>query len=73
MTIAPYANSRHQCVLVPPAWRLSVLVLIYVVLIVLLLAGYDLPTALAGTSGAGLAAAQVVRHLFVSPHAGESR
>ncbi|MFB7575694.1 hypothetical protein [Streptomyces sp. NPDC056165] len=73
MRIIPRESAYGQCVPVPPAWRLGVLVLIYVVVIILLLTGYDLPTALACTTGAGLAASHVVGCLFgATPPAGEA-
>ncbi|MDQ0904618.1 peptidoglycan/LPS O-acetylase OafA/YrhL [Streptomyces canus] len=71
MRIIPREHTDSQCVPVPPAWRLGVLVLVYIVVIVLLLAGYDLPTALACTTGAGLAASHVTGRLFGATPAAE--
>ena len=57
-------NVVGECVLVPPAWRVGVFVLIQIVVVVLVAAGCPPQTALACSAGAGMAAAHVVRQLF---------
>ncbi|MET8102215.1 hypothetical protein ABZV29_38165 [Streptomyces sp. NPDC005236] len=52
------------CVAGTPSWRVGVFVLVQIVVVVLVLAGYDLPTALACAAGGGLAAARVAHELL---------
>ncbi|MEU1465506.1 hypothetical protein ABZ467_33535 [Streptomyces sp. NPDC005727] len=58
---------------VRPAWRVGVFVVVQVVLLVVVLAGYDLQTALTCTAGGGLAAAHVARNLFGAPSEGREK
>lgn len=68
MRNSQHRNSMARCVLMPPGRPLGVLVVIEIVMVVLVAAGYDLPTALACASGAGIAAGHVARRLFDLPH-----
>ncbi|MCT9011303.1 hypothetical protein [Streptomyces rhizosphaerihabitans] len=52
------------CVAGGPSWRVGVFVLIQIVVVVLVLAGYDLPTALACATGGGLVSARVAQELL---------
>ncbi|MFJ2566605.1 hypothetical protein ACIO02_27355 [Streptomyces sp. NPDC087568] len=45
-------------------WRVRVFVLVQIVVVVLMLAGYDLSTALACAAGGGLVAARVAQDLL---------
>lgn len=60
-------HSENGCVLVPPVWRVGVLVVLELLVVVLLAAGYDLPTALTYASGSGMAAAHVAHRMFDFP------
>ncbi|MFH8990019.1 hypothetical protein [Streptomyces sp. NPDC017940] len=57
------AANAARCVMIPSLWRLCVLVVIEVVVVVLVVAGYDVQTALACATGAALATAGVIGQL----------
>ncbi|WP_208803904.1 hypothetical protein, partial [Microbispora triticiradicis] len=57
-------NDVRESAAVSPNWRAGVFVVIQVVVVVLLVAGYDLPTTLAVVVGTGLAAGHVIRQVF---------
>lgn len=52
------------CVVGVPGWWVGVFVLVQIVVVALVLAGYDLPTALASATGGGLVAARVAQDLL---------
>ncbi|MCA1224046.1 hypothetical protein [Streptomyces sp. 8L] len=70
-------TTRHsittECILVPPIWRAVVLVLVQIVMVILVITGHDVQSALAGTAGSGLAAAHIVGRLFSTHPTREAR
>ncbi|MER7841510.1 hypothetical protein ABTY98_37905 [Streptomyces sp. NPDC096040] len=57
-------SAAAACVAGVPGWQVGVFVLIQIVVVVLVLAGYDLPTALACATGGGLVSARVAQDLL---------
>jgi hypothetical protein len=67
-------HAAHTCGAVPASWRMGAFVLIQIVIVVLVVAGCPVQTALGCAAGGGMAAAHVVRALFGLPRqAGEGR
>lgn len=57
-------NAAQEHALVPLSWREGMFVVIQIVVVALVMAGYDLPTTLAFVVGTGLAAGHVIGQVF---------
>ncbi|MGW3099860.1 hypothetical protein ACWDCC_41200 [Streptomyces sp. NPDC001102] len=67
-------HAAPACGVVSPSWRMGAFAFIQIVIVVLVVAGCPVQTALGCAAGGGMAAAHVVRALFGLPlPAGEGR